>query len=251
MVRTLKLTVSYDGTAYVGWQRQDNADTIQAALEKALAEIEGGPVTVHGAGRTDSGVHALGQVASVSLSHTIAPSTLVRALNAKLPPDIRVLAVLEMDPDFHAQYGARRKCYRYRIDRLPVASPIERRYAWHLPEPLDEPRMTAAAATLIGHHDFAAFQTGESEAGAGSTVRTVYSLDLRHENDRILAVEVTGDGFLRYMVRTIVGTLVEVGLGRRSVEDVGGILASACRDRAGQTAPARGLFLVSVDYNDA
>lgn len=250
-VRTLKLTTSYDGTAYGGWQRQDNADTVQGRLEAALAEVEGRRVTVHGAGRTDAGVHALGQVASFTLVHPIETLRLARALNAKLPSDIRVLGVEEADPRFHARYAAKRKRYRYRIDRAAVASPMERRYAWHVPEALDIQRMAAAGATLVGRHDFAAFQTGSSEAGVLSTVRTIFDLGVTAESDRLVVVEVEGNGFLRYMVRAIVGTLVEVGMGRRAADDMAAILASSTRSRAGPTAPAHGLLLVHVDYQDA
>ena len=250
-MRTLKLTTSYDGTAYGGWQRQENADTVQGRLEAALAEVEGRRVTVHGAGRTDAGVHALGQVASFTLGHSIETPALVRALNAKLPSDIRVLSVEETDPGFHARYAAKKKRYRYRIDRGMVASPIERRYAWHVPEMLDVPRMAAAATALVGRHDFAAFQTGAGEAGVISTVRTIFDLGVHDESDRIAVVDVDGSGFLRYMVRTIVGTLVEVGTGRREADDIAAILASSSRSRAGPTAPAQGLFLVRVDYRDA
>lgn len=250
-VRTLKLTASYDGTAYGGWQRQDNSDTIQARLEAALAEVEGRRVTVHGAGRTDAGVHALGQVASFTLVHPIETPTLVRALNSKLPSDIRVLSVVEVDQTFHAQYAAKNKRYRYRIDHAAIASPLECRYAWHVPEALDIHRMAAAGATLVGRHDFAAFQTGASEAGVLSTVRTIFDLRVTEESERLVEVEVEGSGFLRYMVRTIVGTLVEVGMGRRAADDMAAVLASQTRSRAGPTAPAHGLFLVHVDYQDA
>ncbi len=250
-MRTLKLTTSYDGTAYGGWQRQDNVDTIQARLEAALAEVEGRRVIVHGAGRTDAGVHALGQVASFTLAHRIETPALARALNAKLPPDIRVLSVEEADPKFHAQYAAKKKRYRYRIDQARVASPMECRYAWHVPQALDIQRMAAAGAMLVGRHDFAAFQTGASEAGVLSTVRTILNLRVTEESDRLVVVEVEGNGFLRYMVRTIVGTLVEVGMGRRAADDMAAVLASSTRSQAGPTAPAHGLFLVHVDYQDA
>ena len=250
-MRTLKLTTSYDGTAYSGWQRQDNADTIQGRLEAALAEVEGRRVTVHGAGRTDAGVHALGQVASFRISHTIDTPALTRALNAKLPADIRVLGVEEADPQFHAQYAAQKKHYRYRIDRAAVANPMERRYAWHVPESLDLPKMGNAGAVLVGRHDFAAFQTGASETEVVSTVRTIFDIRVNEESDRIVVIDVAGSGFLRYMVRTIVGTLVEVGTGRRAVDDMADVLAASSRSRAGSTAPAHGLFLVRVDYPDA
>ena len=250
VLRTIKLTIAYDGTAYAGWQRQAGVDTVQARLEAALADIEGRSVTVHGAGRTDAGVHAWGQVASFELAHGIDIRALGRALNAKLPDDIRVGKVETMSASFHARFGARRKSYRYRINRAPVANPMERRFAWHVADALDLGAMRQVGATLIGQHDFAAFQTAASDATVRTTVRTVFDLRVDSEADAIVAIDVAGDGFLRYMVRTIVGTLVEVGLGRRSVGDTGEILTSLARDRAGPTAPPHGLFLMSVDYLD-
>ena len=260
-MRTFKLTLAYDGTDYAGWQRQHGAATIQAAVEAALLPLEGRPVTVHGAGRTDAGVHALGQVASVRLAHRLPPPALVRALNARLPPDVRTLHAEHVPDRFHARFHARAKLYRYRLAAAPVANPLERRYVWHLPHAVDCAAMQAAGALLRGRHDFAAFQTAAGENGPGSTVRTIADLRVVTEpgpgwpapaNDRsggIVGIEVEGDGFLRHMVRSIVGTLVEVGRARRSVADVAAVLASGRRARAGPTAPARGLFLVRVDYS--
>ena len=250
-VRAFKLTVAYDGTAYAGWQRQPNVDTVQARIETALGEIEGRDVTLHGAGRTDAGVHALGQVASIQIRRPIEGSRLLRALNAKLPGDIRVLRVETAPDSFHARYGARRKSYRYRINHAPVANPMERRFSWHVPVSLDMAEMNRAGAVLIGSHDFAAFQTASKAAAVSSTVRTIFDLRIRPEGDGMIALDVTGDGFLRYMVRTMVGTLVEVGRDLKPADEMAGILASLARDRAGPTAPPQGLFLVSVDYLDA
>ena len=259
-MRTLKLVLSYDGTSYAGWQRQTDHPTIQSRVEAALADIEGDRVTVHGAGRTDAGVHALGQVASVRMHHPIPTAALVRALNAKLPTDIRVMHAQQVGDDFHARFSARGKAYRYRLASGPVANPFESRYVWHLPRPVDLPPMRAAAERLCGRHDFAAFQTSASEGGPVSTVRTIVALAIGEEPppgrlmptipgpDGIIAVDVVGDGFLRHMVRTIVGTLVEVGLGRRSPEEIGAVLETRRRGNAGPTAPAAGLFLVRVDY---
>ena len=259
-MRTLKLTVTYDGTDYVGWQRQDNGRSIQAALEDALAEIEGRPVTVVGAGRTDAGVHALGQVASVELTHDIEPPTLTRALNAKLPADIRLLEAAEVEGAFHARYAARSKTYRYCLTRGAVAMPFARQYAWHVSHALDLDAMRAAGQVLCGRHDFSAFQAAGTEID--SPVRTIFTLRV---DDRPawwpwdagaptpptpVVVEVVGDGFLRHMVRAIVGTLVDVGGGRRSVADVTAALESKRRDRAGPTAPAHGLYLVHVTYSN-
>lgn len=255
-MRTIKLTLAYDGTDYVGWQRQASGRTIQGELEQALAQIEGRPVAVVGAGRTDAGVHALGQVASVQLVHGIETPVLVRALNAKLPSDIRLLAARTVAADFHARYAARQKTYRYNLALDPVASPFTRRYTWHVPEPVDLDAMRDAAARLRGRHDFAAFQAAGTEVA--STVRTVHSVAVEPGSGAfpapgdtpspLLTIEVVGDGFLRHMVRIVVGTLVEVGAGRVRASETGAIVASRARERAGPTAPPQGLFLVAVDY---
>jgi tRNA pseudouridine38-40 synthase len=247
-MRTLKFTLQYDGTNYVGWQRQATGVSIQGLLEDALAPIEGGPVTVHGAGRTDAGVHALSQVATASLRAAIAPATLTRALNAVLPCDVRVLSVDEVDAAFHARFSAIGKVYEYRIVNAAIVSPFLVRYVWHVQQPLDVEAMRHGSEPLIGAHDFAAFQ------GAGSTVtsteRCVRSIEWEHGSgfDVPLTLRISGDGFLRHMVRNVVGTLVEVGTGRLPVSSIAQILASRDRQRAGPTAPAHGLFLVRVDY---
>ena len=259
-MRTLKLTLAYDGSAYVGWQRQDNGRSIQGELEAALGDIEGRPVAVVGAGRTDAGVHALGQVASLHIAHAIEPPALSRALNAKLPADIRVLRTAVVPREFHARYAAAAKTYRYYMSTGAVALPFSLRYAWHVPFSLDLDAMRDAAQQLSGRHDFAAFQAAGSDVE--TTVRTIGSMAVARqsawapwdgeptESTSIVTVEVTADGFLRHMVRTIVGTLVEVGRGRREAGDMVPIIASRRRARAGATAPARGLYLVRVVYPD-
>ena len=247
-VRTLKLTIQYDGTNYVGWQRQAVGQSIQGLLEDALAPIEGSAVTVHGAGRTDAGAHALAQVASVSLTAALDTATLGRALNAVLPDDVRVVAVEEKGAGFHARFDARAKTYEYRILNAPFADAFMFRYAWHIPQPLDVEGMRAAAVPLVGRHDFAAFQATGSPVQ--STVRTVEDITWAGGGsfDRPLVFRVTGDGFLRHMVRNMVGTLVEVGAGRLAPTQVRGILEARSRAQAGRTAPSHGLFLVNVRY---
>ena len=263
-MRTLKIVLAYDGTDFVGWQRQPAGVSVQGLLEQALAAIDGRRVAVIGAGRTDAGVHALGQVASCSISHPIPAATLVRALNAVLPPGARVLRVEDAADGFHARYSARSKTYRYLILNGGVVSPFERRYVWHVPAPLDVDAMAAAARLLEGEHDFSALQ------GAGSDTKTATrtitaarvstcapaeafgqasALVTAPADGRIVSLETTGTGFLRHMVRNAVGTLVEIGLGRRQAGWMADVLASRARDQAGPTAPASGLFLVSVDYD--
>ena len=255
-MRILKLTLAYDGTRLVGWQRQAAGDSVQGVLEDALARFEGGPVTVHGAGRTDAGVHALGQVASVEVTFAHDPATLARALNAQLPDDVRVLAVEDAAPGFHARFDARSKTYRYCIRNGPVASPFERPFAWHVPQPLDVEAMRQAASRLLGRHDFSAFRSIGTDVAdsvrtlhASAIVETAGAIPWLGDDGPLLTYEVTGDGFLRHMVRAIVGTLVEVGRGWRDPAQMDALLQSGDRARAGATAPPHGLFLVRVVYD--
>jgi tRNA pseudouridine38-40 synthase len=246
-MRTVKLTIQYDGTEYVGWQRQESGTSVQGLIEDALARIEGQKVTVHGAGRTDAGVHAVGQVASTHLAKILDDATLLRALNANLPPTVRVFHVESVRDDFHARFDAVSKTYEYRIWNGPALPPFVRLYAWHVPRRLDREILRRGASVLVGSHDFAAFQ------GTGSvvhtTLRTVLGADWHDGgSDRPLVFEITGEGFLRHMVRSVVGTLVEAAQGRRPVEDMARLLAAPDRSRAGRTAPARGLFLAKVTY---
>jgi tRNA pseudouridine38-40 synthase len=254
-VRTLKLTLSYDGTRFVGWQRQAAGVSIQGLLEEALARFDGASVTVHGAGRTDAGVHALGQVASVRMTSTHPLDSVARGLNACLPPDVRVIDIQEVAADFHARFSARSKTYRYQLQTAAVVSPFERAYVWHVPEALDVDAMRAAAHALIGTHDVSAFQsTGSDTKG---TVRTITRSAIgeravvgwQDEAVPLLVYDVSGNGFLRHMVRAIVGTLVEVGRGQRPEASIAALLKGGSRSQAGITAPPQGLFLVRVVYD--
>lgn len=275
-MRILKLTLAYDGTRFVGWQRQAEGESIQGLLEDALARLEGAPVTVHGAGRTDAGVHALGQVASASVTFAHPVDTVTRALNAQLPEDIRILDVAEAQSDFHARFSARSKTYRFYIRAGATGDPFTRAFVWQLAESLDVSAMRTAAAALVGTHDFAAFQSAGTTVA--TTVRTIFrsevcgpegsaplsigGADLSGPRPdfsgppfdlpgprQVLLYEVSGDGFLRHMVRTIVGTLVEIGRGWRSAASIAQLIEGGTRADAGATAPPHGLFLVRVDYD--
>jgi tRNA pseudouridine38-40 synthase len=255
--RSLKLTLAYDGTAYVGWQRQAAGTSVQHLVEAALAEVEGRPVCVHGSGRTDAGVHALGQVASCDLAHPIPAADLLRALNAKLPPDVRVVSVDEAWPGFHARFDAVEKTYDYRIRVATGTTPFLGRFVWDLRPPLDVAAMRQALGAVVGEHDFAAFQAAGSRAA--SSVRTLREavveagpwppdgLDVDPAAQRVV-VRFTANGFLRHMVRNLVGTLVEIGRGRRDPGDLARVLDSRDRGLAGPTAPPQGLFLARVRY---
>jgi tRNA pseudouridine38-40 synthase len=252
---TFKITLAYDGAGYVGWQRQDNGVSIQAQIEDALRALDGRDVTVTGAGRTDAGVHALGQVAAFTLARELEPEAVARALNGHLSRDIRVIAAEQAPPGFHPQFSAHRKTYRYRMWQDEVMSPFEREYAWHVPGPLDIEAMSAAARQLEGRHDFVAFQAAGSSVA--TTEREIFESVFRtpnlaprtpHPAPHLLCYEITGTGFLRHMVRIIVGSLVEVGRGRRPVEWISSVIAARDRALAGPTAPPQGLFLVGVDY---
>jgi tRNA pseudouridine38-40 synthase len=252
-VRTLRLTLEYDGSQYVGWQRQAEGVSIQGLLEEALAPFERSAVTVHGAGRTDAGVHALGQVASVRVTAPHDVGTLQRALNAVLPLDVRVVDLREAAPDFHARFDATGKTYEYRIVNAPYVPAFSHRYAWHVPGRLDRAAMREGAAALVGRHDFAAFQA--SGGDVATTVRTITEIAIDESpaaglDDGSLVLRVSGDGFLRHMVRTIAGTLVDVGLGRWPASHVAAIRDRRDRAAAGRAAPPHGLFLVRVHYDE-
>jgi tRNA pseudouridine38-40 synthase len=251
------LRIAYDGTAYAGWQRQENATSVQAMIEAALAPLAGAAVTVTGAGRTDAGVHADGQAAHVDVPTAVDPDVVVRAANARLPPDIRVREAEPVPDDFHARFSAVAKTYRYSWLVSRSGHPLLARTTCLVAPPVDLAVMAMAARRLAGTHDFAAFQsTGTPVA---TTVRTVRGVDfgVRPAEDlglrlltgeRVVELELTADGFLRHMVRALAGTLLEIGLGRRAPESLAGLLAGAPRAAAGPTAPAQGLTLVRVHY---
>ena len=245
-MRHLKLTLAYDGTDFHGWQVQPRLPTIQGTLEAVLSEIEGQPVRIHGAGRTDAGVHALGQVASFALANPIPIENLRKAMNCLLPPAVRVLAVGETSPGFHPRHCAQSKLYEYRIWRGDVCPPHLNRYVYSHPYPLDEQAMQQAAPFFEGTHDFRSLAAHNAE-DKESTVRTIFSSVFERQGD-ILAYSVRGSGFLYRMVRNMVGTLIEVGKGIRAPRDIEAILSAKRRSAAGRTAPARGLFLVEVEY---
>ena len=249
-MRTLRLTLAYDGTDYAGWQVQPDQLTVQEVVERAIAKISGSPVRILASGRTDAGVHALGQVASFRSDTRLTTDVLHRALNGELPNDVAVLDVSEVPEGFHPIRDAARKRYRYTIRDGPVRDVFDRRYSWHYRRRLDADSMRRAAGQLLGTHDFAAFQT--SGAPRQSTVRTIFDVSVkrgRGVQSDVVTLEVEADGFLYNMVRTIVGTLVEVGRAARPETWVSEVLASADRRQAGLTAPPQGLFLVSVTYD--
>ena len=247
--RWLKLTVAYDDTAYAGWQMQPTEPTVQAAIETAWHEITREQLRVTAAGRTDAGVHALGQVVGLATESQLSTADLHRGLNAVLPDDVAVVAVEEAREGFHATHDAIAKTYRYQIHNGRTPDIFNRLYVWHYPQLLDAEKMHAAAQCLLGKHDFSSFESAGSERP--NSIRTLTTVAVVRGTgsfaDRIV-VEVTGDGFLYNMVRAIVGTLAEVGKGSREVAWPAQVLAACDRRAAGQTAPPHGLFLVSVEY---
>lgn len=244
-MRNIKLTLSYDGTDFHGWQRQPGLRTVQEVLEAAIESLTQARPTVTASGRTDAGVHALGQVV-----HFLTPSRhpteiFVRALNALLPRDVRVLDAREMPQAFHATLDARTKRYQYLIDNGPIANPFQLRYSWHVPRPLEVEAMNRAAAVLLGRHDFRSFET--EWPNRTSSVRTIVDVLVVRAED-LVRLEVEADGFLYNMVRAITGTLVLVGTGKRPESWVGDVLRAENRVEAGPTAPPQGLYLEQVRY---
>jgi len=250
-MRNLKIVLSYDGSEFSGWQVQPDSATIQGTLASAIGRITGEKVLPQGSGRTDAGVHALAQVASFATESPIPPQNLVKALNDILPPSIRVLEVTQALPEFHARKSARAKTYRYRIYRDAICLPFLARYVWHYPYQLDEHAMRRASGFVIGQHDFTSFAAVDPERGSEdepvSNVRQIFASSWERVGEELIYT-VRGSGFLHHMVRNLVGTFLDVGRGHIDAGDVKGILEARSRAAAGATAPARGLFLVSVDY---
>ncbi|MGD9127969.1 MAG: tRNA pseudouridine(38-40) synthase TruA [Planctomycetia bacterium] len=244
-MRTIKLTIAYDGTDYAGWQIQPDRATVQSVLEEAIERVTGQASRTLASGRTDAGVHALGQVVGFRTDSDLACDTLVRALNANLPEDIAVLDAEEVADGFHPIGDAVRKRYRYVIHDAPIRDVFYRRYAWHCRYQLDVEPMAQAAEMLLGKHDFSSFES--TGAPRESSVRTITDISVVRHGDRI-EIEVEADGFLYNMVRAIVGTLVEIGRGSMDPGWMHQVLSAQERKAAGPTAPPEGLFLVKVDY---
>lgn len=241
-----KLVIEYDGSAYHGWQRQKNEPTIQEIIENAIGTMTRQKITLQGSGRTDAGVHALGQVANFLCQTRLNHHELQKGLNSLLPEDIVIKICSPVDRQFHARYDVKRKTYRYRILNRALPAAIGRQYAWHVRSPLAINAMQQGADVLKGTHAFDAFEGAGSPRS--SSIRTVFRADWRKEDQDILGFEIEADGFLRFMVRNMVGTLVTAGLGKMTVADVRQVLASRDRKKAPATAPAQGLFLVRVTY---
>jgi len=250
-MRNLKLTLAYDGSEFSGWQVQPDCASIQGTLASAIGRITGEKVLPQGSGRTDAGVHALAQVATFATESPIPAENLVKALNDILPASIRVREASEAPAKFHARKSARAKTYRYRIYRRPICPPFLARYVWHHPFPLDEDAMRQAATRVIGEHDFTSFAAVDPERGTGeenvSNIRQIFESAWERAGDE-LGYTVRGSGFLHHMVRNLVGTYVLVGKGTLRAEDVTRILEAKNRSASGATAPAAGLYLVSVEY---
>jgi tRNA pseudouridine38-40 synthase len=243
---TVKLVLEYDGTSYAGWQRQPDQLTIQEAIERAIHQVSQAAVSVIGAGRTDSGVHARGQVASFRTACNWPAFKWTRAINAVLPKDIAVRSSALVDDRFHAQHDARGKLYTYRILHRPARPTIDRAFVWHIYKSLDDAAMQQAAATLIGSQDFSSFEGSLTDND--NPICHLQRLAILRQDDQIF-IEAYADRFLKHMVRAIVGTVVEVGLGKRTPGSLPDVLRARDRSAAGRTAPPHGLYLMRVDYD--
>jgi len=245
-MRNIKLLIEYDGTNYLGWQVQPKGQTIQGVLEEKIGLLTGESVQLFGSGRTDSGVHALGQVAHFKTESRMNILTMQRALNSLVPPDIVIQKVEEVEDGFHARKHSKSKVYEYRILNRNLRSAFHRGYVWYIPQKLNFVEMQKAARSLVGEHDFSAFRTVGSPTR--TTVRRVIRAEWKRGRDGLIRFEIEANGFLKQMVRSIIGTLVEVGKGKMKAADLRKILNSKDRKEAGPTAPARGLFLKEVKY---
>ena len=249
-MRNLKIILAYDGTDFCGWQVQPNAPSIQGMVASAIGRVTGEKVLPQGSGRTDAGVHALAQVATFAVESVIPAANLVIALNDVLPPAVRILQCDEVPGDFHARKSAIAKTYRYRMYRGDICPPFLARYVWHYPYPLDFGAMAEAAELVQGEHDFSSFAAVDPERGKEdpvSNVRTVFSSSWRQGEEEFV-YEIRGNGFLHHMVRNLVGTFLLLGKGTLKPKDITRILGARDRSAAGATAPASGLYLVSVEY---
>lgn len=250
-MRNLKLTVSYDGSEFAGWQVQPDALTVQGAIATAIGRVTGEKVLPQGSGRTDAGVHALAQVVTFATESPVPTENFVVALNDVLPSSIRVLQAAETAVDFHARKSAHAKTYRYRIYRPAICPPFLARYVWHYPFPLDEAAIRRAASFVEGEHDFTSFAAVDPERGNEgmpvSNVRSIFSSQWMRDGEE-LVYTVRGSGFLHHMVRNLVGTFILVGKGKLHPDDLTRILLARNRSAAGATAPASGLYLVNVEY---
>lgn len=244
----VRLVLEYDGTAYAGWQIQSNGRTVQAVVEEALTRLTGEFLRLHPSGRTDAGVHARGMVAHFTIVRELPMAAFLQGLNRLLPMDISVREATRVADDFHARYDSTGKWYRYVLQTGPMRSALMARTSWHVRGSLDLDLMRLAAADFVGHHDFSAFRAAGCEAR--TTEREIYSLEISTAGE-LVYLDIKGKGFLRNMVRVMVGTLVEIGLGKRPVEDVRARLADGSRELSGRTAPAQGLCLMEVWYGES
>ncbi len=250
-MQSWKIIIRYDGARYKGWQRlgkDASGDTVQSKVEAVISTLCGAEILVTGSGRTDAGVHALAQPAHFRTEAELTSPMILRHAARYLPDDIAVINAEKTDERFHARYRVVEKTYLYRIDTGLWPNPFERKYAWHIAEPLDITAMKTAGASLLGRHDFSAFTTMKSKTKSAERSLKAVDIDEHFGDNSILEIRLTADGFLHNMVRIIIGTLIEVGLGRRPADSVSKLLESGKRTEAGKTAPAKGLFLESVQY---
>lgn len=245
-MKNFRMTIQYDGSRYSGWQKQGNTqNTIQGKIEDVLEKLTNEEIEIHGSGRTDAGVHALGQVANFKCNASLSETELMDVLNSYLPLDIRVINLKEAEPRFHARLNAKKKQYRYTINTNTVHDVFNRKYQYHLPEALNLEAMQEAIFYLQGEHDFKSFC--DNKRMKKSTVRTIYEIKLTLENG-ILTIDYLGNGFLYHMVRILTGTLIEVGQGKRGPEEIPDIIRAKDRSASGFLAPAEGLTLIKVEY---